>query len=80
MKKLYVIIFLSFLLAGCYSDTYVSYEPQSSTYNKSVSLGSVKFNAIVYYHSGQYNKYSGIGPTADLAIKNALNNCYKKHT
>tara|TARA_B100000989_G_C19469104_1_gene439809 strand:- start:40 stop:1113 length:1074 start_codon:yes stop_codon:yes gene_type:complete len=78
MKNILGFIIISFFLSGCYSDTYVSYDPQSSTYKRG-SLGSIKFNAIVYYHSGQYNKYSGIGPTANLAIKNALINCYKKH-
>ena len=78
MKKILSLIVLGLLLGGCYSDTYVSYEPSNSTY-RSASLGKLSFNAIVYHYTGQYKKYSGIGATKDLAQSSALDNCYRNH-
>jgi len=77
MKKLLGIIVLGLLLSGCYSDTYVSYDPTPKY--KSASLGKLSFNAIAYHYTGQYKRYSGIGATKDLAQSSALDNCYRKH-
>ena len=77
MKKLLGIVVLGLLLGGCYSDTYVSYDPKPKY--KSASLGKLSFNAIAYHYTGQYKKYSGIGATKDLAQSSALDNCYKNH-
>ena len=77
MKKLLGIVVLGFLLSGCYSDTYVSYDPTPKY--KSASLGKLSFNAIAYHYTGQYKRYSGIGATKDLAQSSALDNCYRKH-
>ena len=75
MKEIFVIVFLSFLLGGC---AHLAHKPQNSTY-KSENLGDTSFNAIAYHYSRQYEKYSGIGETKDLAQNNALDNCYKNH-
>jgi S1-C subfamily serine protease len=77
MKKLLGIVVLGLLLSGCYSDTYVSYDPTPKY--KSASLGKLSFNAIVYHYTGQYKKYSGIGATKDLAQSSALDSCYRNH-
>jgi len=79
MKKLLGIIILGLFLGGCYSDTYVSYDPSTNSTYRSAGLGKLSFNAIAYHHSGQYKKYSGIGPTKDLALSSALDNCYRSH-
>ena len=75
MKRILVIIFLSFLLGGC---SHFAPKPQNSTYENK-NLGDTSFNAIAYHYSRQYKKYSSIGETKDLAQNSALDNCYKSH-
>ena len=75
IKRIFQIAVLGLLLGGC---SHLANKPQNSTY-KNENLGDTSFNAIAYHYSRQYEKYSGIGETKDMAQNSALDNCYKNH-
>ena len=67
MKRIFIVVFLGLLLGGC---SHLSPKPQNSTY-KNENLGDTSFNAIAYHYSHQYEKYSGISESKDLAQNSA---------